>query len=153
MLFCALLHLASLALTCVRPANVEKSLLRPSSFQEYLSDHIMMLYGPLLPHFLWQESWSWFEPYASFSSSYSCLTAHFFQYTDRAHLHQHVFNVSWAHKPHVNSCLITENQCVPLRPFLYPDHESHTSLPRQVLPPVSTSELLECASSTLLFVH
>ena len=37
--------------------------------------------------------------------------------------------------------------------ILYPDHGSDTSLPLQVLSPVSTSELLEFASSTLLIVH
>ena len=89
----------------------------------------------------------------SFRSSYSCFAAHFFQYTDRAPLHQHFFNVSWAHKPHVNSCLIAENQCVPMRPF----STQITGLTHHC--PCRFSHLsphLNClnfASSTLFFVH
>ena len=50
-------------------------------------------------------------------------------------------------------CLITEHQCVPVRPFCTQVTSFHTSLLLQVLSPLSTSEHLEFASSTLLFVH
>ena len=56
MLFCAFLHLASLTLTYIRPANIEQSLLRPTSFQEDLSWHITMLFGPIPFRFLSQKT-------------------------------------------------------------------------------------------------
>ena len=54
-LLCAFLHLASLTLTDIRPANIEWSLLRPTSFQEDLSGHITMLLSPISFRFLSQE--------------------------------------------------------------------------------------------------
>ena len=68
-------------------------------------------------------------------------------------LHQHLFNVSWAHKPHINSCLIAENQCVPIRPFF----SQITGLTHHCLWRSShLSPHLNClnfASSTLFLVH
>ena len=60
-LFCAFLQLAGLSFTNIRPSNVEKSLLRPTSFQEDLPGHIAMLFSPILLHFLSQQSQPWFQ--------------------------------------------------------------------------------------------
>ena len=40
----------------IRPANIEQSLLRPTSFQQNFSGHVTMLFGPIAFHFLSQES-------------------------------------------------------------------------------------------------
>ena len=50
----------------------------------------------------------------SFSSSCSCFAAHLFHTLIGP---WHLFNVTWAHKYHVNSCLTAEYQCVPKRPL------------------------------------
>ena len=83
-------QLAGLTLTYIRPANIEQVLFVQSSL-------------------------TFFAP--SFNSSYSCFAAHFFQYTDGGRLYQDLSNIFRTHIPHVNFCLITEDQCVPVRPF------------------------------------
>ena len=55
-LFSMFFRLPSLTLTGIRPANIEQSLLRSSSFQEKLSGRIEMLFSPNFPHFFTQKS-------------------------------------------------------------------------------------------------
>ena len=108
-LFSAFLHVASLTLTDIRPANIEESLLRPSSFQRKSSWSHYDAFRSNPPSFFKQELASPGSIHVpSFNSSYPCFAAHFFQYTDRALGTSIFFNVSWAHThtPHVNSCLI-----------------------------------------------
>ena len=86
-------------------------------FPKDLPGHISTLFSPFLPYFLWQKSQPGSSHAPSFNSSCSCLAAHFFQYTERA-LCTSIFSTSFAHtKPHVNLCVIAEDQRVPVWPF------------------------------------
>ena len=92
MLFCSFLLVTGLTLTYVRPANIKKPFLRPSSFPEDLSGHITMLFGPILPHFLPQEC-EWF------------CTSHPTDAWD------HMYSVGWescpGRSPYVGSCSVS----------------------------------------------
>ena len=101
--------------------------------------------------FLSQKSQSRFEPCSLFQLFMLVLCCPPLPYTDRALAS---FSTSHGHnKKHVNSCLTAEYQCVPKRPL----NTQITGLTHhcscRVLLPVSASELLEFASSTLLFVR
>ena len=89
--------MANLTLTCIRPANVEKSLLRPPSFQENLSGHTTKLYGPFSSHFISQESWSWFESYSLFQLFVLVHCCPLLPKNDRA-LCTSIFTSSFGHK-------------------------------------------------------
>ena len=117
MLFCAFLPLASFTLTDVRRANVEQSLLRPSSFQKRSSwpqcDAFQSNSHSLFTFFRKRAS-PGLSHAPSFNSSSSCLAAHFFQYTDRA-LCTSIFLTSLGHtylmSILLSSLKINECQC------------------------------------------
>ena len=83
-LLCAFLHLASLTLTDIRPANIKEPLLRPTSFQEDLSGTLRCFSVQTPFPFFCKRTGAGSIHVPSFSSSCSCFAAHFFQYTDRA---------------------------------------------------------------------
>ena len=95
LLFCTFLLLTSLTLTVVRPSNIEYFFLRPASFQNDLPCHISMLFSPIsFFSFHSHHGLPWFKPCSPLY--YSCLAAHFFQYTDRA-LCTSIFLTSFGH--------------------------------------------------------
>ena len=144
--------MAGLTLTYIRPANVEKffaSILLPA--KSFWPHYDALRSNP--PSLSFAREPELVRAILPFSSSCSCFAAHFFQYTDRS-LCTNIFLTSLAHTNLmsilVSSLKINVCQCGHKKHL---DHGSHTSLPLQVLSPIATSELLEFASSTLLFVH
>ena len=60
---------------------------------------------------------SWIDPCSLFQLFLFVLCCPLLPIHCWGSLYQHLFNVPWAHIPHVVFCLITEDQCVPTRPF------------------------------------
>ena len=104
MVLCAFLHLASLTLTDIRRARIELFFFFASNLFPQRSSW---------PHC---DAFQSNSPSLSFARelSYSCLAAHFFQYTDRG---TSIFLTSFGHTSHVNLYLSTKDQCVLVRPF------------------------------------
>ena len=123
------------------------------SFQEDLPGHIAMLFSPVLLHFLSLEGYPWFKPCSLFNSSYSCLAAHSFHYTDRA-LCTSIFLTSFG-QTYLMSIVISslKTSVCASTAISYPSHDFHTSPLLQALSPISTSEPHEFASSKILFVR
>ena len=121
-LLCAFLHLASLTLTDIRPANIEYDALWSNPPSQLELVRVMLPLSALHTRTLLPTS----------SSALIGPSAPAFKKTSLGHANLMSIFVS-----------SLKNQCVPMRPFLYPDHGSHTSLLLQALLPVSTSELLE----------
>ena len=61
-LFCAFLIETSLTFTVDRPANVEKSLLHPATFQHQFSGHVSTLFSPISLCLLSQQGQSRLQP-------------------------------------------------------------------------------------------
>ena len=102
----------------IRPANIEELFLRPTfPSQKDLPGHIAMLFAPFLPHFLSQESWTWFERCSFVQLFVFVLCCPLFPAHRSGRPHQHLLNIFPTHKPHVKLYLITDHQCVPARPF------------------------------------
>ena len=98
--FHAILHVASLTLTFVRPACVEVSF-------------IAKLFGPLSPRILPQESWSWFG-LGLFIFMLCCPLLPI----DCSDLLQEQFlHIFWSNISHFDVSVAFENQCVPMRPL------------------------------------
>ena len=131
-LLCVFFHLASLTLTHIRPDYIEKS---PFASNLLPRRSFWLHYGACRPSV--QSSFTFFRRRAGAGSSHAPL----FQFFILAHccpllsvhwsgpLHQHLLNVSWAHKPHVNFCLIAENHVCQYGPFYTRSRVSHITAP------------------------